>query len=276
MTWLFGTFATLLLYIIWGITTIFLLYIGAWLLFASRRRPKKDRSWKDYQVRETQMELSGAQDSVSMKDVHNWKYTIGHEPQEAYSDMNFTFRDIQKMYFIIVPFKWRPLAHTFLMFTLKDGRSIGLSIEARRHNEHTRGFWWSRGLFRHHELYYRWGTEGDLIGRRTIYMNLALYKIPLKISREFIERLFLVLVLETKKLQEKPRFYNTIMTNCFTEIARMMFKVDKKVLPRLALGHFFPGMSDKMLLKMGLIDTDNSDIETTRRSFRIDPVSKQK
>jgi len=107
-------------------------------------------------------------------------------------------------------------------------------------------------------------------------MSRALYKIPLKISEEFIERLFLVMVKESELLRETPRFYNTVATNCFTEIMRMMFKVDKKVLPGLALGHFFRGMSDKMLLRMGLIDSNLDDIKSTRRSFRIDPLIKSK
>jgi len=274
MTWLLGTFTTILLYIIWSVTTIFLVYIGLWLLFASRRKPKKDRPWKDYQVKETTLEVSDDTKDISIKDVHDWSYGIGRDPIEQYTNMYFKLSEIEKMYFIIVPFKWRPLAHTFLMFTLQDGRSIGLSIEARRHDDAARGFWWSRGLFRHHELYYRWGTEGDLIGRRTIYMNLALYKIPLKISEEFIERLFLVLVQENKRLQDAPRFYNTIATNCFTEIMRMMFSIDKKVLPRLALGHFFPGISDKMIVKMGLVDSDSTDIEDVRAKFKINPAQK--
>jgi len=274
MTVLITLFTKVFLYVVWGITTIFLGYIGLWLLFASRRKPKKDRAWKDYQVRETHLATTQDGKQVSIQGVHDWSYSVGREPKEQYKDMLFEISDIEKMYFIIVPFKWRPLAHTFLMFTLKDGSSIGLSVEARRHNDSAGGFWWSKGLFRHHELYYRWGTEGDLVGRRTIYMNLSLYKFPLKISKEFIERLFLVLIRETQKIQETPRFYNTIATNCFTEIMRMMFKVDKKVLPGLALGHFFPGISDKMLIKMGLVDSESTDIDDVRKKFRIDPAQK--
>ena len=276
MTWLLGTFTTFVLYTIWGITTLFLAYIGLWLLFASRKKPRHDKDWKDYQTKESVLTISEDEKEITALEVHDWKYSIGQDPVEQYTDITFKLEDIKKMYFIIVPFRWRPLAHTFLMFTLTDGRSIGLSVEARRHGDTQQGFWWSRGVFRNHELYYRWGTERDLVGRRTIYMSRALYKIPLKISEEFIERLFLVMVKESELLRETPRFYNTVATNCFTEIMRMMFKVDKKVLPGLALGHFFPGMSDKMLLRMGLIDSDLDDIKSTRRSFRIDPLIKSK
>jgi len=80
MTWLLGTFTTFVLYTIWGITTLFLAYIGLWLLFASRKKPRHDKDWKDYQTKESVLTISEDEKEITALEVHDWKYSIGQDP----------------------------------------------------------------------------------------------------------------------------------------------------------------------------------------------------
>jgi hypothetical protein len=94
-----------------------------------------------------------------------------------------------------------------------------VSVEARK--ERGEGYSSIQSFFKRHELIYVVGDERDLIRVRTNYRHdssedVYLYRVrgPLENGR----RLFLEYVRAINALRERPRFYDTLSTNCTTTI----------------------------------------------------------
>ena len=110
------------------------------------------------------------------------------------------------------------IAHVFLSFGFGD-EHVAVSIEARK--ERDEGYSSVQGFFKRYELIYVVGDERDLIRVRTNYRrdppeDVYLYRVRAPI--ENIRRLFLEYVRAINELAERPRFYDTLTTNCTTTI----------------------------------------------------------
>lgn len=128
-------------------------------------------------------------------------------------------------------------------------------MEARREKgEDFSAFW---GLFNKFELMYIWGDDEDLTGRRLFVEKNKVYKYPLKLTKEQSKNLILQLANDTKDLETTPKFYNTLTDNCTNVLAKAANKAYPNSIP-LDISWFLPGFSDKLLLKLGLIDMDKN------------------
>jgi hypothetical protein len=76
------------------------------------------------------------------------------------------------------------------------------------------------GFFKRYELIYVVGDERDLIGVRTNHREprelVSLYRT--RASPATARRLFLEYVGKINQLREQPEFYNTLTTNCTTDV----------------------------------------------------------
>jgi hypothetical protein len=76
------------------------------------------------------------------------------------------------------------------------------------------------GFFRQYELVYVVGDERELIGVRTTHRrpqeDVYVYRVPA--SRQRIHRVFHDYVRAMNEMRGRPRFYNTLQTNCTTGI----------------------------------------------------------
>jgi hypothetical protein len=111
------------------------------------------------------------------------------------------------------------IAHVFLSFVFADGQNLAVSIETRK--EQGEGYSTLKGFFRQYELFYVVADERDVIGLRTNYRkdppeDVYLYSIEGSIDNA--RRLFLEYMNQINRLHEKPEFYNTLTTNCTTQI----------------------------------------------------------
>jgi hypothetical protein len=111
------------------------------------------------------------------------------------------------------------IAHIFLSFGFGD-QHLPISIEVRK----TRSKEYSTvpGFFRQYELIYVVADERDVIRVRTNYRKsppeeVYLFRVvgaPIENGR----RIFLDYIRDINALKERPRFYNTLTTNCTTMI----------------------------------------------------------
>jgi len=95
---------------------------------------------------------------------------------------------------------------------------VAFSIEAR--NEKSEGYSSLKGFFKQYELIYVVGDERDLIRLRTDYRSpredVYLYRTGL--SPREARALFLDYVEKINDLKQRPEFYNTLTTNCTTNV----------------------------------------------------------
>ncbi len=111
------------------------------------------------------------------------------------------------------------IAHVFVSFAFAGGEHLAMSIETR--TEKGEGYSTVKGFFRQYELYYVVADERDVIGLRTNYRrdppeDVYIYRV--KSTPEGRRRFFLEYINQINGLKERPEFYNSLTTNCTTNI----------------------------------------------------------
>jgi len=132
------------------------------------------------------------------------------------------------------------IAHIMVSFGFA-GDHVAISIETRK--EKSEAYSPLAGFFRRYELIYVVGDERDLIRVRTNYRRpqerAHVYRTRMNPANG--RRLFLEYITKINQLRQRPEFYNTLTTNCTTDVwslARAMsdqVPLDRRV---LLSGHF--------------------------------------
>jgi hypothetical protein len=104
------------------------------------------------------------------------------------------------------------------MFEFGEGDLVGLTIEARKESRETYSA--LGGAFNKFELMYYWASPRDLMTRRAVMMDRELYMYPLQLSQAEAEAYLTSLLEKTISIEERPRFYNTLTSNCTNELAK--------------------------------------------------------
>ena len=169
---------------------------------------------------------------------------------------------MRRVWFVVEPHPGLPvMAHTLVLFEFEQGELIGLTVEARK--QASEKYSALRGTLNAFELIYQWATPRDLLTRRAVYMDKALYLYPLVLSQAETEAYLRVLLEQTQRIEHHPRFYNTLTSNCTNELAK---SAGLGWHPAFVL----TGGADKALFDMGRIEGEG-DFESIRAKARIDP-----
>ena len=256
-----------------------LFVILAGLIFGAvvlSKSPRDDRDWKEHfasiaAFRET------APDHYSLAHLRDYQFQADGGAAPAWRAVELDGTDIEEMWFFIEPFPDNPLfAHSFLSFVFADDtgarRTISLSIEARMEkNESYSPF---AGVLREYELMYVWSTERDILTRIAVGLDHTVYAYRLTLDRDQMRRLFAYFVRRTNDLAERPRFYNTLHSNCTNELAKAVNEAFPKALP-WNRSWVFTGRSAAWLYDLGFIaDSEGGTFRTlTDRSDIRDAVS---
>jgi hypothetical protein len=228
---------------------IILLVIGVLLIFIFSRQPSLTRDWTD--DARILPDITIQDNLITVKNLRDWRYVHGETISKNYYDETFDLNKISKAYFLLNPFgKWEGVGHAFFVFEFEDGKSVSISVEARRENGED--FSAVHGLFNNFELWYTWGSPADLMSRRAIYHNEDLYMYPLLIQKTTVQGLFVDLAKTTEQLETKPKFYNTITSNCTNVLADLANRVNKGSIP-WTWARIFTGFSDDKLYELKLI-----------------------
>jgi len=179
--------------------------------------PSNDRDWKPENARLAYAVVAG--DEVTLHNIRNFEYLTETDFTPAYYDRTLDLRKLDSVDLIASYWMGPAIAHVLLSFGFADKDYVAISIEAR--NELGEGYSSLKGFFRQYELLYVVADERDLIRVRTNYRrdppeDVYLYR--LHGTKEDAQRLFLDYVDEINRLKERPEFYNTLLTNCTTNI----------------------------------------------------------
>jgi len=205
-------------------------------------------------------------DLVTVHHVRDFVYLTDDEFVVNYLDEQFDLDQIETVDFILVPFKNVPsLAHTMLSFGFRDGRHLGVSVEARL--EEGEAYSPVAGALRQYELMYVIATERDLIGRRTRHRSVDVYLYPTKATAEQSRALFVDVLKRVNKLASEPEYYDTITNNCTSNIVRHINRLHPGRIS-LDVRVLLPGYSDQLAHDLGLLDTDVS-LTVSRQEYRI-------
>lgn len=228
-----------------------------------------DRVWS----RDTAVAPSAtiAGDFVTLHNIRNFDYRTETDFTPAYYDRTFDLRQLNSVDLLAVYWMGPAIAHVFLSFGFTDGHHLAISIEAR--NERGEGYSTIKGFFRQYELYYDVADERDAIRLRTNYRKnppeeVHMYR--LQGSAQSGQALFLDYLREINTLHEHAAFYNTLTTNCTSNIW-----LHARVIPgrvpyswKILFSGYFP----EYLYENGRLDTSIPFAQLQKRSI-INPLA---
>ncbi len=247
------------------IILIFLLIVLILGIFIFFKEPSLHRDWTD--DAQTLPDITISENKINIKNLRDWRYKYQETISWNYYEETFDLDKIDKAYFLMNPFgKWEGVGHGFFLFEFNDGKTVSVSVEARRENNEPFGAF--RGLFNNYEMWYVWGSATDLFSRRAIYHDEDLYMYPLLIKSETVKGLFLDLAKTTESLETKPKFYNTIFSNCTNVLADSSNRVNPGSIP-WNWARVFTGYADNKLYELKLIPYDKP-FEQIFEEARID------
>ena len=262
-----------------GLTAVFLLLSGGCRTIPSEQAaqdplaaiphfapmlPSNQRAWRADLAVLPYANFEGSR--VTVHNVRDFVYQNDEEFVVNYRDEQFDLDQIETVDFLVVPFNNAPsLAHTMLSFGIRDGRYLGVSVEARLEEGET--YSPIAGALRQYELMYVIATERDLIGRRTGHRSVDVFLYPTKATKVQAQALFVDVMKRVNKLASEPEYYDTITNNCTSNIVRHINRLQPGSIP-FDLRILLPGYSDQLAHDLGLLDTDVS-LTLSRPEHRI-------
>lgn len=203
-------------------------------------------------------------DLVTVHDIRNFDYRTEQDFVAQYDDRTFDLRKLDSVDLIAVYWAGDAIAHIIVSFGFA-GEYVAFSIETRK--EKGEAYSSIAGFFKQYELIYVVGDERDLIRVRTNYRQPEelVYLYRTRASPDTARRLFLAYVEQVNQLRERPAFYNTLTTNCTTDVWLLVRTLAGR-LPldwRVLLSGYFP----EYAYDFGSLDTSLPFAELKTRSL---------
>jgi hypothetical protein len=201
----------------WGVALYsvgFVAAVGWWATL----QPSNNRAWADDVARTASGIVEG--DRLVVHNVRNfvWRSDADFEPNwetRVYDLNTLTGLDLIMSYW-----SGESIAHTIVSFGFSDGQQLAFSIEIRK--EKTESYSALAGFFRAYELSFIAADERDVVGVRTNVRGEDVRIYRLRVPPSQARALLLEYIAEANDLARSPRFYNSLTTNCTTQIFRMV------------------------------------------------------
>jgi hypothetical protein len=193
----------------------FAVAFAALLLWWTAIQPSNERDWQTEVAVLPYATQDG--DLVTLHNVRNFDYRTEQDFVARYDDRTFDLRALDAVDLIAVYWAGGAIAHIIVSFGFGVDH-VAFSIETRK--EKGEAYSSLAGFFRRYELIYVVGDERDLIRVRTNYRRpeeLA-YVYRTGATPANARALFLEYVDKINRLKERPEFYNTLTTNCTTDV----------------------------------------------------------
>jgi hypothetical protein len=155
-------------------------------------------------------------DRVTIRNVRNFEWHGTDRFVERWETRSYTLSSLQRLDLVASYWAGPHIAHLLVSFGFVEGEQLAVSIEIRRRRDQT--YSTMEGLFRNFELIYILGDERDLVRLRTTFRKERVHLFRLRTPPDAVRRMFLEYLRTVNRLAEQPRFYNTLTTNCTTQI----------------------------------------------------------
>ena len=156
-------------------------------------------------------------DLVTLHNVRNFDYRTDQDFVPRYDDRTFDLRELDAVDLIAVYWMGDAIAHIMVSFGFA-GEHVAFSIETRK--EKGEAYSSIAGFFKRYELIYVVGDERDLIRVRTQLSSTGGAGLPLPHAHDPRQCAAPVpgVCRRINQLKDQPEFYNTLTTNCTTDV----------------------------------------------------------
>ncbi|GAA0386289.1 DUF4105 domain-containing protein [Brevundimonas terrae] len=213
-------------------------------------RPLQVRDWAPELSHGVVADIQGS--TVHLSNVRDFRWRTRDDGEQRWISQTVDLDQLETVDFISTVWASPHIAHTMVSFGFSDGQHVVFSAEIRR--EKHEKFSEIGGFFKQFELVLIGATEEDIVKLRTHARNEDVSIFPLTMTPAQRKALFLSYVGLGNDLAAKPRFYQTITTNCTTVIWKLARTVEKR-LPmdwRILLS----GHTQDYLYDLGVIKND--------------------
>jgi len=183
--------------------------------------PSNERNWQTDVARLSAITVNNH--LITVHNVRHFNYRSEFDYTPAYYDKVYDINQLKGVDLIAVYWMGPAIAHTLVSFDFGDNNHLAISIEARKEADEALST--IKGFFRQYELYYVVADERDVIRLRTNHRknpdeDAYLYRITAPISN--VRAMLMQYIKEINSLNHTPEFYNSLTTNCTTDIWKAM------------------------------------------------------
>jgi hypothetical protein len=202
---------------------------------------------------------------ITIHGVRNFDYRTETDFMPRWETRTYDLRNLDSVDLIAVYWAGKAIAHIMVSFGFAGKDYVTVSIETRK--ERGENYSTLAGFFRQYELVYVVADDRDVIGVRTTYRqpqeDVYVYRVKAPLAN--IRRVFLDYVKTMNDMRERPRFYNTLTTNCTTTIL-MHTRVNPES-PPMSWKILLSGYVPEYLYELGKLDGSRPFDELERLSL---------
>lgn len=206
----------------WRVVTLygvgFALVLGWWAMLT----PSNDRAWAPDVARTAHGTVED--DRLVLHNVRNFTWRGDTDFDENWETRRYDLARLSGADLLMSYWAGEAIAHTILSFGFTDGQQLAFSIEIRK--EKTEVYSTVAGFFRTYELSIIAADERDVVGVRTNVRGEDVRIYRLRLPPDRARALLLEYVAMANDLHTTPQFYNSLTTNCTTQIFRMIRALD--------------------------------------------------
>ena len=206
----------------WALPGIFALaftgmQIGWWTM-----QPQQDRDWADDVAERLSAEVHG--DRVVLHNVRDFDWRSDSDYHIRWQTREYDLNHLVSADLALSYWMGPAIAHTLVSFGFDDGSQVVFSLEIRK--QRGESFSALGGFFRSFEETLIAAEERDILRVRTNVRDEDMYLYRLNLPREALRSMFLGYVERARALDQQPRFYNTLTSNCTTIVFDLARRLD--------------------------------------------------
>jgi len=222
-----------------GFAAVFVALLGWWSSF----QPSHDRDWIPELARLPTIAREG--DAITVSNLRHFHWRTEADYDQIWEARRYNLAAVTGADIFLTYWSGEAIAHLLVSFTFSDSVPLTFSIEVRRE----KGEEWSAlaGFFRSYEMAYVASDERDIVGLRTHARREDARLFRLSASAAQARDLLLAYATDINDLAAKPRWYNTLTTNCTTVVYHLVssvapgWKFSLPLDPRVLLSGYLPG-----------------------------------
>jgi hypothetical protein len=241
-----------------GFAMVFVGLLGWW----SSLQPSHDRDWIPELARLPTVAREG--EAITVSNLRDFRWRTEADYDQRWETRRYDLTKLSGADIFLSYWSGEAIAHLLVSFTFTDAVPLTFSIEVRRE----KGEEWSAlgGFFRRYEMAYVASDERDIVALRTHARREDVRLYRLSAGAVQARGLLLAYIADINALAAKPRWYNTLTTNCTTVVYHLAgtvtpgWRFPLPTDPRVLLSGYLPGY----LRDTGAIRQDIPLAELTR------------
>jgi hypothetical protein len=211
--------------------------------------PASNRNWTPDVARNVTATFGG--DHVVITNVRNFTWRSETDFDQTWEQRTYSLAHVTDVDLILSYWMGESIAHTIISFGFDDAPRLAFSIEIRKESEES--FSSVSGFFKQYELVIIAADERDVVRLRSNVRgeDVRIYRLRMRPTNA--QRLLHTYLDEANDLARRPRFYNTLTSNCTT----LVFDMARVIHPGLPLDSriVFSGYLADYAYDVGGIDT---------------------